>query len=139
MTVDRVGLGAALDTSPVDAAPTILILSAVKLRRGHQLRLVILGPTTISVDAANRDGKLVELVAETQRARALVLASAEKPIAVIAADHGRCRTRLGKLAGLACLAPDIVTTIVEGRQPRTLTAANLLLCWQAQRTVLGFS
>ena len=46
--------------------------------------------------------------------------------------------------GLACLAPDIVTAIVEGRQPLALTAATLLaiqmpLCWKAQRAMLGFS
>ena len=54
------------------------------------------------------------------------------------------RTRLGKLALLGCLAPDIVTAIVEGRQPATLTAAALLaaelpLCWSAQRQLLGFA
>jgi hypothetical protein len=44
----------------------------------------------------------------------------------------------------AILAPDITQTILDGRQPRDLTAENLLahsrlpLAWHDQRTVLGF-
>ena len=65
------------------------------------------------------------------------------PIATIATEHSRCRTRLAKLVGLSCLAPDIVTAIVEGRQPAKLTAKlltniDLPLSWQEQRAALGF-
>jgi DNA invertase Pin-like site-specific DNA recombinase len=145
LAVDRAGLSEALGVR-LDAVPSELLtlsLGAVKLRRGRQLRLVIPGPMIISVGAANRDGKLVRLIAEAYRARGLVLVEPDKSIAEIAAEHGRCRTRLGKLTGLACLAPDIVTAIVEGRQPRTLTSAALLAidlphCWTAQRAMLGF-
>jgi hypothetical protein len=50
---------------------------------------------------------------------------------------------LAKLVGLSCLAPDIVTAIVEGRQPAKLTATiltgtDLPLCWREQRVALGF-
>jgi hypothetical protein len=74
----------------------------------------------------------------------LILAEPAKAIATIAKEAGRCRTRLAKLASLGCLAPDIVTAIVEGRQPQTLTAAAVLAaelppCWSAQRQILGFS
>lgn len=55
-----------------------------------------------------------------------------------------CRTRLGKLAALACLAPDIITAIVEGRQPASLTARTLQdidlpLAWIDQWALLGFA
>ncbi len=77
-------------------------------------------------------------------ARKLILANPEQSIASIAANHGRCRTRLGKLAALGCLAPDIVTAIVEGRQPASLTArtmqdVDLPLAWTDQRALLGFA
>jgi site-specific DNA recombinase len=44
---------------------------------------------------------------------------------------------------LSCLAPHIVTAIVEGRQPATLTARTLQkidlpLAWSGQRALLGF-
>ena len=51
------------------------------------------------------------------------------------------RTRLVRLS---YLAPDITQAILEGRQPRDLTADQLLahsrlpLAWQEQRTLLGF-
>ena len=84
------------------------------------------------------------LIAEAHQARQLVLASPDQSIAAIAASHGRCRTRLGKLAALSCLAPDIVTAIVEGRQPPSLTARTLQdidlpLAWADQRALLGFA
>ena len=77
-------------------------------------------------------------------ARKLILAEPDKSIASNALVNGRCRTRLGKLAGLAYMAPDIVTAIIEGRQPATLTARQLLAselpnAWSDQRALLGFT
>lgn len=66
------------------------------------------------------------MIAKAYTARKIILAAPEQSIASIAASHGRCRTRLGKLAALSCLAPDIITAIVEGRQPASLTARTLL-------------
>ena len=121
----------------------ILTLPATKVRRGHQLRLIIPGPQTIKIAEATRDAKLVALIAEAHQARLLVMASPDQSISAIASSHNRCRTRLGKLAALACLAPDIVTAIVEGRQPAALTARSLQeidlpLAWPDQRVLLGF-
>ena len=48
------------------------------------------------------------------------------------------------MIGFAFLAPDIVETIVEGRQPMELTAARLMRLpslsadWSEQRRTLGF-
>ena len=100
-------------------------------------------PATRTRGQARRDEKLAALIAEAYEARRLVLAQPDKTIAAIAKDIGKCRTRLGKLAGLACMAPDIVTAIVEGRQPpslttRTLMAADLPTAWVEQRAALGF-
>ena len=146
VTVDKSLLASALCLEAVadTAAPQlILTLPATKVRRGHQLRLVIPGPQTISIDQATRDDRLVALIAEAYQARQMILASPDQSIAAIAASHGRCRTRLGKLASIGCLALDIVTAIVEGRQPPTLTARTLQdidlpLAWADQRALLGF-
>jgi site-specific DNA recombinase len=124
------------------AAIQVLHCPVIKVRRGHALRLV-LPPSAPAVPPQQRDEKLVQLVAEAHAARRLVLQRPERSIAAIAADEGRCRTRLGKLVALSCLAPDIVTAIVEGRQPATLTAKSLSaidlpIHWQEQRRALGF-
>lgn len=124
--------------------PIILALPATKVRRGHQLRLVIPGQEDRNATPARRDEKLVSLMAEAYSARQLILSQLDKPIAAIAADLGKCRTRLARIASLACLAPDIVTAIVQGQQPTTLTSRSLLdaelpLAWPDQRRLLGFA
>jgi hypothetical protein len=109
------------------------------------MRLVVPGPEEESQPPpVRRDERLIALMAEAMQARQLVLADPERSIAGIAAEHGRCRTRLAKLVGLSCLAPNLVTTILEGRQPATLTARTLSdialpVEWAQQRQVLGFS
>jgi len=145
LTVDLAGLANALGLEvPEQSDPMVLLVAATKVRHGHQLRLVIPGPQSLDIVPANRDEKLVALLAEAHVMRQLILVQPDQSIASIAAEQGRCRTRLGKIAALACLAPDIVTAIVEGRQPATLTARalqdiDLPLAWPDQRALLGFS
>jgi DNA invertase Pin-like site-specific DNA recombinase len=145
LTMDQAGLGAALGQElSHQHAPMVLLVAATKVRHGHQLRLVIPGPQSLTIAPTGRDEKLVALLADAHQARKLILAHPGQSIAATASLHSRCRTRLGKLAGLACLAPDIVTAIVEGRQPATLTARTLQdialpLVWDQQRALLGFS
>lgn len=135
-------LGAPVDVD-LDGSPLVLTCAASKVRRGHQIRLVIPGPAP-QLARRERDEKLVALIAEAHAARQLMMASSDQSIASIAQAANRCRTRLGRLVHLACLAPDIVTAIVEGRQPPTLTSRSLLPVelpadWTEQRAALGFS
>jgi len=74
----------------------------------------------------------------------LVLANPGKSLNALAAANGRCRTRLGRLVAISCLAPDIVIAIVEGKQPIGLNVRGLLdmeltADWCTQRSQLGFS
>jgi len=52
---------------------------------------------------------------------------------------------ISRLIRISWLAPDIVSAIVEGRQPKAMTgrrllrAAGLPMDWAAQRKFLGFS
>jgi hypothetical protein len=106
----------------LDIETPAIVIEAVRVRRGHQLRLIVPGPASGLPKPARRNDKLVALVAEARRARELVLAKPEQTIASIAKEQGRCRTRLTRLVTLSCLAPDIVTAIVQGKQPEHLTA-----------------
>lgn len=59
-------------------------------------------------------------------------------IKALACAEGLCNHYTTRLLPLAYLAPDIVTQILEGRQPRAvslgaLTAAPLPANWEAQR------
>ena len=56
----------------------------------------------------------------------------------IARQHGLCHLYVGKLLPLAFLAPDLVQSILDGRQPRGLSISNMLaeplpLSWVEQR------
>ncbi|WP_353203996.1 recombinase family protein, partial [Sphingomonas sp.] len=146
LTIDPACLFKALGMDASVEVPTrslLLTFPAMRIRRGHQIRLVIPGPQVFDSTRASRDEKLVTLIAEAHQARQILLAHPDQSIAAIAAAHRRCRTRLSKLSALACLAPIIVSAIVEGQQPPTLTvrilqAIDLPLDWPAQRALLGF-
>ena len=64
-------------------------------------------------------------------------------LAEIAAREGLAVRYVGRLIRLAFLAPDIVESIVEGRQPTSLTAEavtrhiELPLEWRSQKTALN--
>ena len=67
------------------------------------------------------------------------------PFAALAKRQGVSPSYFTRLFRLSYLAPDITEAILDGRQPRALTADKLLahsrlpLRWHEQRTVLGFA
>jgi site-specific DNA recombinase len=136
----------ALRTEPDESLqnePITLTCPATKVWRNRQLRLIIPGAAGSKTVQPLRDEKLVALVAEAYFARNLMLANPGRSIIAVAADAGKCRTRLRKLLPIGCLAPDIVTAILEGRQPTGLNAKSLLAAdlphkWANQRLALGF-
>ena len=130
-------------TIPTEKSAVILTCGTVRVRRGHEIRL-IMPPANDTAIPTNRDQKLVTLVADARAAAKLVLSNSDKSVAKLAEENGKCRTRLARLAALSCIAPGIITAIVEGRQPpsldaRALLSAELPLDWQGQRVALGFS
>jgi|SRR5690349_13572035 len=67
------------------------------------------------------------------------------PFAALAKHEGVGSSYFTRIVRLSYLAPDITQAILDGRQPRDLTADKLLahsrlpLTWDEQRTVLGFA
>ena len=144
--LQKAGLMDVLYLPKPTSEPTLISISipAVKVRRGHQLRLIVPGENSAHNKPLQRDPKLIALIAEALAARKLIEANPERSIASIAEENGRCRTRLGNLVRISCLAPDIVQSIVEGRQPsslsaKTLTRIPLPIDWAAQRKLLGIA
>jgi site-specific DNA recombinase len=109
-------------------------------RRGVELRLIV-GDHNRS--AAIVDLALVKAVARAHRWFDELSTGKAGSLAAIAAREGLAVRYVGRLIRLAFLAPDIVESIVEGRQPTTLTAEALTrrielpLSWCAQRTALN--
>jgi site-specific DNA recombinase len=85
------------------------------------------------------------LILALARARAwmrALRAGNDTDTAEIAQRSGLSDPHVRRRLRFACLAPDIVEAIVEGRQPRTLTVRRLLqgipLAWSDQRAAFGF-
>ena len=109
-------------------------------RRGVELRLIV-GDHNRS--AAIVDLSLLKAVARAHRWFDEISTGKARSLAAIAAREGLAVRYVGRLIRLAFLAPDIVESIVEGRQPTTLTTEALTrrielpLSWCAQKTALN--
>ena len=123
-----------LPTSGINEPIEIEVPTTLR-RRGHELRLVYTNP---DIRPANRDDKLIELLGKGWAAWEQL---ATRPWI----NDATKRSHLCRLARLRFLAPDIVTAIIDGRQPTELTARRLLRMsdlpceWTEQRIALGFA
>lgn len=112
------------------------------IRRGKETRLAIAPHIE---QPARRDPALIRLLIKAHLALQLVENSVDLSIAELASQSGYTRDYFGVLLRIAYLAPDIVTAILEGRQPaglnrqRLARATNIPIDWQAQREMLGFA
>ena len=122
---------------------TEILSVPIRLRRaGREIRMVIDG--TDPFDAAKPDARLIRLLLRARRFNATLADSEGVPFAALAQRQGVSRSYFTRLVRLSYLAPEITQAILDGRQPRDLTAEKLLehsrlpLAWHDQRTVLGF-
>ena len=134
-----------VDRKPCDDsnanAPTVLTVAAVRIRRGHDIRLVVAAPMPV---VPKRDNRLVQLVADAVATRERLQAMGDVSIAKAAAWLGCCRSTLTDRIKLSYLAPDIIEAILAGHQPRSLNRRRLAtidlpIDWRQQRQLLGFS
>ena len=110
-------------------------------RSGLELRLLVPG----NVTATRADHSLVRLVARAHQILGRLSGDPELTVADVAREDGLNKSYVSRLVRLAFLAPDIITAILEGRQPVTLTANKLMadtrlpIDWVEQRRALGFN
>lgn len=122
-----------LNINETSAKVTIPIAMTLA-KRGQELRLVF--ASSEPVQTKRIDTKLIGLIAKAEAAY-FTLASGES----VPSEQ---RPHLARLARLKFLAPDIVTAILEGRQPAMLSSRKVLRatgiphCWKAQRVFFGF-
>jgi site-specific DNA recombinase len=142
------GLGALLDPAAAlspnatdGETQTLSVL--VKLRRcGREIRMLV---GTDPFATTKPDRRLIKLLIRAHRFNAALAGSDGVPFAALAKQEGVSPSYFTRLVRLSYLAPDITRAILDGRQPRGLTADKLLvqsrlpLAWHDQRTVLGFA
>ncbi len=122
---------------PYRTEPAILMVNAKLVSRGTDLKLV----TAPHGSALNLtpDPVLLKLVAQSFAARDLLISNT--PSLMVG---GYSKRHLAKLARLSWLAPDIISAIIDGRQPAALTgrrflrASDIPLDWASQRAMFGF-
>jgi len=109
-------------------------------RSGLELRLVVPGKET----ATRADHSLVRLVARAHQILGRLSVDPELTVADVARDDGLNKSYVSRLVRLAFLSPDIITAVLDGRQPVELTANRLIadtrlpIDWAGQRQALGF-
>ncbi len=121
------------DGEAASEEPIAINIEVQLRRRGHELKLIYAAP---EARPAARDDRLIQLLAQGRSAYQELLSG--KAI-------GETRRQTVRLARLNFLAPDIVTAILDGRQPVELTTRSLLRVadlpveWDQQRSQLGFA
>jgi hypothetical protein len=123
---------------------TEIVSVPARLRRvGREIRMVIDGADPFA--ASKPDARLIKLLLKARRFNATLVGSDDVPFAALAQREGVSPSYFTRLVRLSYLAPDITHAILDGRQPRDLTAEKLLghsrlpLVWHDQRTALGFA
>jgi DNA invertase Pin-like site-specific DNA recombinase len=142
-------LGALLDiaaTSVLSATDdkTQILSVPIRLRRsGRESKMLI--DRTDPFSQAKPNARLIKLLIRARRFNARLVGSDGLPFAALAKREGVSPSYFTRLVRLSFLAPDITQAILDGCQPRDLTADKLLahsrlpLAWHEQRTVLGFA
>jgi DNA invertase Pin-like site-specific DNA recombinase len=132
-----------LPRSATDDEIQILSIPVRQRRSGREIRMLI--DRTDPFATAKPDARLIKLLIRAHRFNATLVGGDGVPFAALAKRQGVSPSYFTRLVRLSYLAPDITEAILDGRQPRDLTADKLLahsrlpLGWHEQRTVLGFA
>jgi site-specific DNA recombinase len=145
ITISTDGLQGALGIgkkNPVESlADHVLKLPFQFRRRGVEARLIL----GIEQQQSNVDALLIDTVSRAKNWLRRLTAEEDVTIAKLARQDGIDDGEISRVLPLAFLAPDIIESIVQGRQPATLTATYLRrlkplsASWAEQKRILGFS
>jgi site-specific DNA recombinase len=136
-------IAATRSPSAADDETQILSVLMALRRSGREIKMLI--EDTDRFATAKPDAGLIKLLIRARRFNGALVGSAGVPFAALAERDGVSPSYFTRLLRLSYLAPDITQAILDGRQPRDLTADKLLahsrlpLAWHEQRRVLGFT
>ena len=142
----RLGMLLDIAATPLPSATdeAQILTVPIQLRHGgREIKMLIEGTDPFAT--AKPDARLIKLLIRARRFNAALVDSDGVPFAALAKREGVSPSYFTRLVRLSYLAPDITQAILDGRQPRDLTADKLLahsrlpLTWHEQRTVLGFA
>jgi site-specific DNA recombinase len=129
--------------SMLDEETLILSVPARLRRAGVEIRMLIDGTDPFAV--AKPNARLIKLLVRAHRFNTILVQSDGLSFAAVVMREGVSRSYFTRVVRLSYLAPDITQAILDGRQPRDVTAQKLLahsrlpLGWHDQRIALGFA
>ena len=123
-------------TSPEVDTVTVRIPIRITRRGGRKYVIAPDGAAPAPAKPA-RDETMVRALVKAHRWRRRIESGEARSITDLAAQEGVTHAYVCRLLPLTCLAPDIVAAILDGRQPKGITLADLLrdvpLAWEDQR------
>jgi hypothetical protein len=128
--------------TPADSHHCIFVPIVLK-RSGLAMKLVI-GDVKLQKEVARADPVLVKTLKRAHHWFDRLRSGEVRSVDEIAAAEGISQSYVVRILRLAFLAPDLMQTILLGRQPAHLTAEALIkfsrlpLEWEWQRELLGF-
>jgi hypothetical protein len=113
------------------------------MQRGGRKQIVVpAGHPSWAPPAPRCDSSLINAIVKAHHWRELIEKGKYASAAELSRKTGVNESYLCRLLRLTLLAPDIVQSILDGRQPKTLELKSLLTVlppsWPAQRKQLGF-
>ena len=125
--------------SEIHHNPTITQNIPIKMkRRGVEMRLILNGFVPQKLDPI-----LIKTIAKARKWFDDLVSGKAKNIAAIAAEINSHESFVGNILPLAFLSPDIIQTIIEGKQPIELTSDSLVkriklpMNWAEQSNMLN--
>jgi len=127
--------------TPVDVSDLIsLVIEAKQKRFGGEVHLVV--PPNSSVSVGHPKTSLMKAIARAHSWYEKVVLGEALDMRSLARQAGLTERYVGKVFGCAFLAPDIIESILAGRQPHDLNfeklCQNIPLNWVEQREHFGF-
>jgi hypothetical protein len=122
---------------------TLTIRIPMRLQRRDGRKLIMV-PEGVAAPARkpSRDETLVKALVRAHRWGRKIESGRAKSITDLAEQEGVTTAYVCRLLRLTCLAPDIVESILDDRQPKGLRLVELLgngpVAWEEQRATWGF-
>jgi site-specific DNA recombinase len=128
---------------PADASDMICLTIEARLKRYGGGVHIVVPPNPTAASASRTKPSLLKALARAHGWYEMVLEGKALDQRTLAGHAGMTERYVGKVFSCAFLAPDIVESILQGRQPDDLTFAKLTkeipLSWVEQRQHFGFA